>query len=304
MIAFPGLCAKTVITLVRRREDFFRGQYPGWYPVKDDIRMSSTSKFDGLEMIYKRDLSKVLRAFVGPQHYRVALEVLRIYHRPVDGYARYLFGYGAYPAQILVETPIGGIGLTIYSHHDMITVNEVFCRQDYASTGKDRVFVDIGSNIGISAAYFLTRSRSGFAYLYEPVPSNVARLRRNLAFLEGRFAIEEVAVGIESGMVRFGIEEPGRYGGIGDWREEQIEVQCVDSNDVLRAIIAKHGRIDVLKVDIEDLESEVVARIPRPLWPKISTIYAECRFSDNPMAETRSYRQRGGIARLTRHGAK
>ena len=255
-------------------------------------------------MIYKRDLSKVLRAFVGPQHYRAALEMLRIYHRPVDGYARYLFGYGAYPAQIHVKTPIGDIGLTIYSHHDMITVNEVFCRQDYVSTSKDQIFVDIGSNIGISAAYFLTRSRSGFAYLYEPVPSNVARLRRNLAFLEGRFAIEEVAVGIESGMVRFGIEEPGRYGGIGDWREEQIEVQCVDSNDVLRAIIAKHGRIDVLKVDIEDLESEVVARIPRPLWPKISTIYAECRFSDNPMAETRSYRQRGGIARLTRHGAK
>jgi FkbM family methyltransferase len=258
--------------------------------------------FDGSEMIYHRDLSKVLRAFVRPQHYRAALEMLRIYHRPVDAYARYLFGYGVYPAQIHIKTPIGDIGLTIYSHHDMITVNEVFCRQDYASTSKDQVFVDIGSNIGISAAYFLTRSHSGFAYLYEPVPSNVARLRRNLAFLEGRFAIEEVAVGIESGMVRFGIEETGRYGGIGDWREEQIEVRCVDSNDVLRAITAKHGRIDVLKVDIEGLESEVVARIPRPLWAKISTIYAECRLSDNPMAETHSYRENGSIARFALRG--
>jgi hypothetical protein len=99
-------------------------------------------------------------------------------------------------------------------------------------------------------------------------------------------------------MIRFGIEETGRYGGIGIWAEQQIEVRCVDSNDVLRRIIAKHGRIDVLKVDIEGLESEVVTRIPRPLRAKISKIYAECRFSDNPMAGTHSYRQDGYIARF------
>jgi FkbM family methyltransferase len=255
-------------------------------------------------MIFNRNLSKVLRAFVGPQHYRAALAMLRVYHRPVDAYARYLFfGYGSYPAEINIKTPIGDVRLTVHSYHDMITVNEVFCRQDYASTSKDQVFVDFGSNIGVSAAYFLTRSHRGFAYLYEPVPSNVARLRSNLAFLEGRFAIKEVAVGTQSGFIMFGIEESGRYGGIGVRTEKQIEVRCVDSNDVLRAIIAKHGKIDVLKVDIEGLESEVVARIPRRLRAKISKIYAECRFSDNPMAGTHSYRQDGYIARFAKHGA-
>jgi FkbM family methyltransferase len=252
-------------------------------------------------MIFNRDVSKVLRAFVGPQHYRAALGMLRVYHQPVDAYARYLFGCGAYPAEINLKTPIGDIRLKIYSYHDMITVNEVFCRLDYASTSQDKVFVDFGSNIGVSAAYFLTRSQSGFAYLYEPVPSNVTRLRSNLAFLEGRFAINEVAVGTESGMIGFGTEETGRYGGIGVHMERQIEVRCVDSNDVLRAIIAKHGRIDVLKVDIEGLEGEIVARMPRPLRAKISKIYAEWRFCDNPMAGTHSYRQDGFIARFAQY---
>jgi FkbM family methyltransferase len=255
-------------------------------------------------MIFNRDLSKVLRAFVGPQHYRAALGMLRVYNRPVDAYARYLFGCGVYPAEINVKTPIGNIRLMIYSYHDMITVNEVFCRQDYPSTSKDQVFVDLGANIGVSAAYFLTRSVSGFVYLYEPVPSNVARLRRNLAFSEGRFAIEEIAVGTQSGIVKFGIEETGRYGGIGEWRERQIEVRCVDSNDILGAIIAKQGRIDVLKVDIEGLENEVVARIPRPLRAKISKIYAECRFPGNPMVGTHSYRQDGSIAQFERVPSK
>ena len=40
--------------------------------------------------------------------------------------------------------------------------------------------VDFGSNIGISALYFLTRNPSVQVYLFEPVPSNIERLRENL----------------------------------------------------------------------------------------------------------------------------
>jgi FkbM family methyltransferase len=222
--------------------------------------------------------------------------MLRVYHRPIDAYGRYLLRRGAYPERIALRTPIGDIELSLYSHDDILTVNEIFCRQDYPATEEDRVFVDFGSNIGVSAAYFLTRGSAGFAYLYEPVPRNVARLRDNLAFLEGRFALEETAVGSGAGVVRFGIEKTGRYGGIGVQTGQAIEVCCLDSNDVLRTIIARHGRIDVLKVDIEGLEGEVVRRIPTELRPKIHRIYAEWTFSDNPMVGTHRHRQTGPIA--------
>ncbi len=48
-----------------------------------------------------------------------------------------------------------------------------------------RVVVDIGSNIGISALYFLTRNPACRCWLYEPVPRNVERLRANLRRLRG-----------------------------------------------------------------------------------------------------------------------
>ena len=74
----------------------------------------------------------------------------------------------------------------------MWTVNEVFCRQDYGADASIRAVVDVGSNIGISALYFLTRSPDCRAWLYEPVPRNVERLRGNLAGYEDRYALREV----------------------------------------------------------------------------------------------------------------
>jgi FkbM family methyltransferase len=226
--------------------------------------------------------------------------MLRTYRHPIDAYRRYLFGAGDYPAEISLKTPTGDICLLAYSHDDMLTVNEVFCREDYFAAGNEEVFVDFGSNIGISAAYFLTRSSRGFAYLYEPVPRNLERMRSNLAFLDGRFAVEGVAVGTATGIVGFGIEETGRYGSIGGQTGPRIEVQCLDSNDILQAIVARHGKIDVLKIDIEGLEGVVVSRILPVLRTKIGTIYAECRFAENPLTDTHAYRQYGSVAQFRR----
>jgi hypothetical protein len=60
--------------------------------------------------------------------------------------------------------------------------------------------------------------------------------------------------GLENGKVSFGIEETGRYGGVGLQTGNSITVDCVNSNEVVGDVVAKHGYIDVLKVDIETLE--------------------------------------------------
>ena len=62
-----------------------------------------------------------------------------------------------------------------------------------------QVVVDIGSNIGISALYFLTRNPDCRVWLYEPVPRNVERLRANLAGYEDRYTLREAAVAPAAG---------------------------------------------------------------------------------------------------------
>jgi FkbM family methyltransferase len=245
-----------------------------------------------------RDVRDVARALFAKQHYVAAFNMLRFYERPFDMFKRYVFASGEYPSVARVRTPLGTLSLRIYSSDDVRTVNEIFCREDYRTESSESVFVDFGSNIGISAAYFLSRNRQGKAYLFEPLPQNVERLEKNLQSLAGRYELQASAVGLENGKVRFGWEPTGRYGGIdhavGNW----LSVDCLDSNEVLREILQRHGTIDVLKIDIETLEREVTGRIPIDLARHIKTIYVENRFESNPLSLTHDYSQYGSIARF------
>jgi hypothetical protein len=75
------------------------------------------------------------------------------------------------------------------------------------------------------------------------------------------------------GKVQFGWEESGRYGGIGLQTGKYMSVNCIDANMALREVIARHGRIDILKIDIETLEKQVTERIPADVSCKIRKIY-------------------------------
>ena len=232
------------------------------------------------------------------RHYRAARNMLRVYCQPVDAFSRYFMGRGSYPAAIRIHTAAGELTLTAYSYHDILTVNEIFCRLDYPAHENDRVIVDFGSNIGISAAYFLTAAANSFVYLFEPLPSNVERLRGNLRQFEGRYSVQGIAAGEADGPVEFGWEDTGRYGGIGMQTGRYITVPCRDSNRILEEIIAKHGRIDILKIDVETLERQITERIPLDLAGKIDRIYVECAFASNPLERTHRYRQYGSVAQF------
>jgi FkbM family methyltransferase len=245
-----------------------------------------------------RDVKHALRALLARPNYVAAANMFRVYERPIDMYGRYLFRTGQYPTAVRVRTPLGPLELALYSADDVLTVNEIFCRNDYQATKGDSIFVDFGSNIGISAAYFLSRSRNAFAYLFEPLPQNLERLNRNLVPFVGRYRLDSSAVGLKSGPVDFGWEPTGRYGGIGREVGSTMTVNCLDSNEVLRGVLDKHGRIDILKIDIESLEHEVTERIPVDVASRIGKIYVENRFDMNPLSQTHVYRQYGSIARF------
>jgi FkbM family methyltransferase len=252
-----------------------------------------------------RSLSDLCLAPLRKRNYIAAKNMLTLYSDPFDAGKRYLAGLGDYPVSITVNTPCGPIQLRLHSHHDLLTVNEIFCREDYRADGRENIIVDFGSNIGISAAYFLSRNTTSFAYLFEPVPRNIDKLKANLKGFAGRYQLSQVAVALEPGVFTFGCEETGRYGGIGKVTENMIQVEAVSSNDVIRTILSKHGRIDILKVDIETLEKEVITALPQDLVECIRTCYVEYPFLSNPLSRTHEMRRYGGVAQfrsLIAHG--
>jgi FkbM family methyltransferase len=217
----------------------------------------------------------VLREAFEPRNYLAAWRMVRLLERPGEGMRRYFLGKGDYPYVCQVRTPVGVVSPRLYSHHDMWTVNEVFCREDYAVGQDARVIIDVGSNIGISALYFLTRSRDSRVWLYEPVPRNIDRLRLNLAAFDGRCELREAAVAEGPGIASFGVEESGRYGGIGVSTERSIEVECVGVNEVLEDVLETRPVVDVLKIDTEGTELEILCAVRPELLRQVRTVYLE-----------------------------
>src|SRR5205814_7011153 len=55
----------------------------------------------------------------------------RRYAHPIDGARRYFTPGGSYPYRCEIRTPLGTVAPMLHSQHDMITVNEIFAREDY-----------------------------------------------------------------------------------------------------------------------------------------------------------------------------
>jgi FkbM family methyltransferase len=226
--------------------------------------------------MHHRSKKGIFSAFFKKQFYIAFVNIFRYFSRPLEVSLEYIFRFGSYPREISVKTPIGKQKATLYSSDDMITLVECFGKLDYRA-GKDiSCVVDFGSNIGISALYFLTRNNQVKVYLYEPLPKNIERLKRNLQGFENRYELDSVAVGLENETSLFGCETTGRYGGLnkGDM-ESQIEVQVKNANEVVQDILNKNETIDILKIDIEGLEEAVVNNLEPHLLKKIDRVYAE-----------------------------
>jgi FkbM family methyltransferase len=226
-------------------------------------------------MLGGRSPAFVAREALAPRNYVALWRSRRRYVHPLDGARRYFLGRGEYPCRFELRTPLGVVAPRLHHPHDMFTVNEVFCREDYAAGPGDRVVVDVGSNIGLSALYFLTRHPEARVWCYEPVPRNAQRLEENLAGHPDRWSLQRIAVADRPGRVRFGVEDSGRYGGIGVATGEEIEVDCAGVNDVLAEVLAQTGHIDVLKLDTEGAELATVRAIAPEHLDRIRTIYLE-----------------------------
>ena len=249
-------------------------------------------------MLGGRKCKHILRSIFERRHYAALLNSTRIYPDFTENAFRYLMHGGQYPYEIRLRTPVGLRTATLYSHHDIHTVNEIFCRLDYYASENIRTVVDIGSNIGISALYFLTRNKETTCFLYEPDGRNTSKLRKNLVGFEDRYRLVEAAVSSEKGTLEFGIEPTGRYGGIGVMTGATISVQCFEINEVIGEILEMVKFIDVLKIDTEGVEEKTVEAIDSKLARRIKHIFLECHPSHELQSALFRQDQYGGICRM------
>jgi FkbM family methyltransferase len=223
-----------------------------------------------------RPWSLIARNVLAAPNWRALARAPRVYERPGRSVGRYLSGRGDYPWSCGLRTPLGTVHPELYSQHDVVTVNEIFCREDYRAGRGLGLVVDVGSNIGLSALYFLTRDPGVRVRCFEPVPRNVERLRANLADFAGRWTVEEVAVDAQAGEASFGDEPYGRYGAIDlPGARHTFPVQVRGIADVVDEALEGAERIDVLKIDTEGAELRTVQAIRSDQLARIGTIYFE-----------------------------
>ena len=164
--------------------------------------------------MYRRTTIGIFSVFFKKQFYIAFINIFRFFYSPFGIFLEYIFRLGSYPKEIFIRTPIGKQNVTLYCSDDMITVVECFGKLDYPAKKDISCVVDFGSNIGISALYFLTRNAQLKVYLFEPLSQNIERLKRNLNGFENRYKLDPVAVGLKNGTNSFGCEPTGRYGGL------------------------------------------------------------------------------------------
>jgi FkbM family methyltransferase len=247
-----------------------------------------------------RSTGAVLSAAFRRRNYRGGAEALRRYQAPWSDLRRYVVGSGSYPYRCRIRTPAGVVAPTLNSRHDMLTAHEVFCRRIYPVDPGSAVIVDMGANIGISALYFLTEAPRARCHLFEPNPVMIGRLRENLRDFSQRVVIHEVAVATFEGTVGFGVEESGRYGGIGVPTNETIVVPCRSARSVLEDVVKAEGEIDLLKIDVEGIELELLRSLPITLLECVHAIHVETAFPRNPLPHTFEMRREGLISSLSR----
>ena len=233
-------------------------------------------------MLNDRSLKMIARNITRPSNYVALVRAIRVYERPLAAASRYFLGRGYYPCTARVRTPIGPQDITLFNSQDAITLHEIFCREDYRCPSP-QIVVDVGANIGISALYFLTRSPSTYCELYEPDPHNLVKLLQNLKGHEGRFTVHEAAVADRQGVLAFAREPTGRYGTLETdsplWNSssgtERINVRVEHVNTVLKQAVARHGMIDLLKIDTEGSELATLLAIDPTLRASIRHIVME-----------------------------
>jgi FkbM family methyltransferase len=124
----------------------------------------------------------------------------------------------------------------------------------------DGVVVDVGANIGVHTVHFAARARLGTVICFEPASSTFICLLRNVEHLSNVIPLN-VALSDSTGVQPFFVAADDAYSGLKDTNRKPIlhqeSVACLRGDDILLPLL-RNRRVDLVKIDVEGLETEVL----------------------------------------------
>jgi FkbM family methyltransferase len=147
---------------------------------------------------------------------------------------------------------------------DRFIASEVFEHRCYRVEGlvDPATILDLGGNIGLSSVYFSRAYPAASIAVVEPVPANLALLKRNLAANGATARVFEGAIGTEPGTIRMALSERDSDHRVASGGEAGVEVRAYTVPEVMEAM--GWSAVDLLKMDIEGYEAELLAG--NPAW--------------------------------------
>lgn len=126
--------------------------------------------------------------------------------------------------------------------------------------GPDGIVIDVGANIGVHTAHFAALVHFGQVICFEPGRSTFAYLLRNVKHLTNVVPLN-VALSDSAGLQPFFVAADDAYSGLKDTKRKAILrqewVACLKGDDILLAML-RNRRVDLVKIDVEGLETAVL----------------------------------------------
>src|SRR3989344_1740527 len=166
-----------------------------------------------------------------------------------------------------LRTKYGRTSIIVRDMADITTVAAIFAQDEYASDiSRDKVktILDLGSNIGVSVAYFRMRYPRAHIYAVEADSTNFKRLKENCKDMNNVTLIHG-AIGDKTGPIEFHSNESSVSGSLYK-REGDMNATVIDGFKIDDLVSRYHiGHIDILKFDIEGAEFDAFKVSPRAL---------------------------------------
>jgi len=175
---------------------------------------------------------------------------------------------------------IGGIHALLSNSGDLMTLEDVFLRNEYDMTlTGPSVIVDVGMNVGFATLFF-ARDRNAVVFGYEPFGTTYKQALKNLDLnneLKGRIRPNQYGL---AGSTRkmdvpysfelnrsagiFGLSKDATPRGFRARDEIMEQIQLIDATEEIRRIRSKFPSHDmILKLDCEGAEYEIVDSLYR-----------------------------------------
>lgn len=245
--------------------------------------------------IGKRNIFEILKQIISSNILNIIKNFFLIHENPIRAMLNEFFSIGNYPKTLKL---MNKYNIKLYSFHDFSTFNLIFCREDYYKPKNIKIVIDIGSNIGISPLYWFINNPRCKIYSFEPSSKNYKRQKLNIKNFQKNVFLKKVGVSDTNKIIKLYISKSGVNDSTKKIPNAKYEIiKLININDLLKKIILKSKRVDVLKIDVEGLEEKILKSIRKSYFSKIKVINIEGKNYNNIMPKYFSFSFRGSASR-------